>query len=220
MVRVVTTLLIILVAVGCGSSTRCIRVAVPPRVDLHAVPLIGLVTFSSNTRNLDQLATQRFLQSIQSAQPGSRVIELGPEAQLLASMQSGSWNAATLAAVKKAHNVDVIVIGRLDVEQQKPNFQFSTILKQVSGNIDVNATLNCRILETTSGATTWADGAARIANLAHADVSARTGHIGARDTEAVYGQMVDDLVYQVTDAFRQHYVLRRVPKEQVLASAD
>jgi hypothetical protein len=212
-----------LVLTGCGgSSTRTIRVAVPPRVDLHAYPLVGLVTFNSNKTSLDQLSTQRFLQAVQAAQPGSRVLELGTEQQVLASVQAASWTPATLAAVKKAHNVDVIVLGRLDVQQQKPNFQLSSIMKmqQVSAQVDVNANLNCRLLETNTGATTWADGATLTANLAHADVSKTNGHIGARDAETLYGRMVDDLVYQVTDAFREHYVLRRVPREQVVASAE
>jgi hypothetical protein len=181
--------------------------------------LVGLVTFSASRTGLDRVSTQKFLQAVQSAQPGTRVIELGSEAQVLASVSRTSWDPATLAAIKMAYHVDVIVLGRLNVEQSKPSFELSTLMKQVSAQVDVNAELNCRLLETASGATMWADGAATTANLAHADVSQRAGSIGARDPEVVYGRMVDELVYQVTDAFREHYVLRRVPKEQVLASA-
>jgi hypothetical protein len=206
---------------GCGSSnTRTVRVALPPRVDLHSYPLVGLVTFSTNRQGLDRLGTQQFLQAVQTAQPGTRVIELGPEAQVLASVHASAWTPAALAAIKEMHHVDVVVVGRLEVEQSRPSFGLSTIMKQASAQVDVKAALNCRLLETASGATMWADGSSRTANLAHADVSARSGHIGANDPDAVYGGMVDQLVCDVTDAFREHYVLRRVPKEQVVASAE
>ena len=183
--------------------------------------MVGLVTFSTNgDRGLDRLSTQRFLQAVQNAQPGSRVVELGTESQVLASVHRNSWDPATMQAIKEAHHVDVIVMGRLDVEKAKPNFQLSTFMKNLSANVDVNAALNCRLIETASGATMWADGSAMTANLAHADVSGRSGSFGAADPEAVYGKMVDGLVWQVTDAFRVHYQLRRVPADQVVATAD
>src|SRR5690349_29299 len=73
----------VMILVGC-SSTKTVRVAVPPRVDLHAYPMIGLVTFSSNGKgDLDRASTQRFLAELQAAQPGTRVIELGTEEEVL-----------------------------------------------------------------------------------------------------------------------------------------
>ena len=211
----------VLLACGCASSTRTVRCAVPPRVDLRSFPMVGLVTFSTNgDRGLDRLSTQRFLEALQSAQPGTRVVELGSEADVLKSVHRRSWDAQTLRAIKETHGVDVVVMGRLDVEKAKPNFQLSTFMRNLSANVDVNAALNCRLIETASGATMWADGSAMTANLAHADVSGRSGSFGASDPEAVYGKMVDGLVWQVTDAFRVHYVFRRVPADQVVASAD
>src|SRR4051812_30462080 len=68
---------------GCASNTRTVRVAVPPRMDLAAYPMVGLVTFTSNARGeLDRLTTQRFMQAVQEAQPGTRVVELGSEQQV------------------------------------------------------------------------------------------------------------------------------------------
>jgi hypothetical protein len=44
--------------------------------------------------------------------------------------------------------------------------------------------------------------------------------VGIRDTEAAYGNMVGQLAFEVTDAFREHYVTRRVPRDEpVTASA-
>jgi len=200
-----------------------VRVACAPRVDLKSFPLIGLVTFDSNSNEgLDRLSTQRFLQAVQAAQPGTRVVELGSEAQVLASVNRTAWDAQALAAVKAAHRVDVVVVGRFDVARQRPNFEVSSWMKSLSAaaNVDVKAELNCRLLETASGATVWAEGSSMTATLAHGSVGPHSGTIAASDPSAVYGKMVDELVWQVTDAFRVHYVTRRVPVDQVVASAD
>jgi len=215
------TLFAVALTTGC-SNTRTVRVAVPPRVDLRSYPLVGLVTFSSNANGqLDRLSTQKFLQAITCAQPGARVVELGSEPQVLASVNGHTWDAATVRAVKQAHNVDVLVIGRLDVEQAKPNVQLSTLFKQMSVSKDVNAALSAKLIETSSGATMWTDGSQCTTNVAHASFNDRgQGNFGASDPEAAYGRMVDGLVWNVTDAFRTHYVTRRVPKEEVASAAD
>src|SRR5215207_8626933 len=110
----------LVLAVGCSSGTRTVRVAVPPRVDLQAYPMVGLVTFSSNTKGeLDRLSTEKFLEAVQAAQPGTRVVELGNEQQVLASANRNTWDATTLRALKEMHGVDAIVIGRLNVKKSK-----------------------------------------------------------------------------------------------------
>jgi hypothetical protein len=53
-------------------------------------------------------------------------------------------------------------------------------------------------------------------NVANVNLNGRGhGDFSARDPEAAYGGMVDHLVCAVTDAFREHYVLREVPKDYV-----
>lgn len=211
--RVVLAVLVCFVA-GCssGPKTRTVRVAIPPRVDLASYPMVGLVTFTSNENGgLDRLSTQRFLRAVQAAQPGTRVVELGSEAQVLASVNGRAWDPATLRALREAHGVDVIVIGRIDIERSKPDVQLSTTLRNLSVSQDVDATLSAKVIEAASGATMWTNGAQAKANIAHASVNGRgRGHFGASDPEAVYGEMIDGMVYQITDDFRVHYVTRRV----------
>lgn len=213
---------VVLVCVGCSSGTRTVRVAVPPRVDLAAYPMVGLVTFSSNAKGeLGRLSTDRFLESVQAAQPGTRVVELGSEADLLASVDRRAFDAQALKAIKDAHGVDAIVIGRLDVKKAKPDVQLSTgsLFKAMSVRQDVDATLTTRLLETASGATMWTDSSKVTANLAHANFNDRgQGNFGASDPDAAYGEMVNGLVYHVTDDFRVHYVNRQVPKDQIVVA--
>jgi hypothetical protein len=215
-------LIVLLLSAGCSSGTRTVRVAVPPRVDLHAYPMVGLVTFTSNGKGeLDRLSTERFLAALQAAQPGTRVVELGTEAQVLASVNRNSWDAGTLRAIKETRGVDVIVMGRLDVEKAKTDFQVSamSMLKSMSVRQDVNAALSARLVETGTGATMWTNGAKMTANVANADVSNRGGSFGASDPQAAYGEMVDGLVFRVTDDFRVHYVTRRVPRDQTVVAS-
>jgi hypothetical protein len=184
--------------------------------------MVGLVTFTSNAHGeLDRLSTQKFLAAVQAAQPGTRVVELGNEAQVLASVKRNSWDAATLKAIKETHGVDVIVMGRLDVEKAKPDFQVSamSMLKHMSVRADVNAALSARLVETASGATMWTNGAKMTANVANADFNNRgQGSFGASDPEAAYGEMVEGLVCRVTEDFRVHYVTRRVPREETVVA--
>jgi hypothetical protein len=208
----------VMLATGC-SNTRTVRVAVPPRVDLRNYQTVGLVGFSSNARNgLDRVATERFLRAVQAAQPGTRVVELGSEQDVLASVGARGWTRDTLRDVKEKHGVDAVVIGRLDLEKEKPQVSFSSMVKQVDVRQDVNAELIARVVETDSGATMWTDSARCKTNLANGSFGQRSGHFDAKDADQTYGEMVDGLVYRVTDAFRVHYVTREVPKEAVAAA--
>jgi hypothetical protein len=199
------------------SSTRTVKVPVPPRVDLRAYPVVGLVGFESNADSeLERLTTQKFLQEIQAAQPGSRVVELGPEAEVLSSTGRRSWDAAALRSVGEQHNVNAVLVGRLDLEKVKPELQLSTVWKKISAKSDVNVVLSARLIETGTSATMWTNSAQLTTNVAHASFNQRgQGSFGARDPEAVYGNMVQELAYAITDDFREHYVLRKVRKSDL-----
>src|SRR3954447_5071102 len=114
------------------SSTKTVRVELPPKVDLHPYPVVGLVAFTSNANSdLERIATQQFLHAVQDAQPGTRVVELGSEAEVLKSTHRKTWDAAALRAVKQEHGVDVVVIGRLDMDRSKPEINVSTLFKTI-----------------------------------------------------------------------------------------
>ncbi|MGH7177458.1 MAG: hypothetical protein ACREJC_08770 [Tepidisphaeraceae bacterium] len=212
--RLLSCVVATLLFTGC---TKTIQVAVPPKVDLSRYQSIGLVAFSSNgSSDLERLSTQKFLQAVQSAQPGTRVVELGTEGQVLASVDRGSWNAATFRAIKKKHEIDAIILGRLDVEKAKPDVRLSTLWKAVSVRADVNATLSAKLIETGTGATTWTDSSQITENVAHAQFNNQgQGQFGARDPEAAYGKMIGGLACAITDDFRVHYVTRRVSKSDL-----
>src|SRR5436190_16192405 len=111
--RTVLAIIATCLLVGCSSSTRTVRVAVPPRVDLRPYPVVGLVMFTSNANgDLERLTTQRFLEQVQAAQPGTKVVELGSSSDVLSSVGHHSWDASAFRAVKEKHGVDVLVMGQ------------------------------------------------------------------------------------------------------------
>ena len=208
------SVVVLLLGTGCGGGSRTVRVAVPPRVDLSDYQTVGLVGFGSNAKGeLDRISTERFLRALHDAQPGTRIVELGSERQVLDAVGRRNWDRETFRLVAEENGVDAIVLGRIDIERVAPDVKFSTFVKRLSVKQDVNAELSARLVEAGSGATMWTDGAKCTTNIAHASFNDRGGaHFGASNPDEAYGEMVDGLVYQVTDAFRTHYVTRRVPK--------
>lgn len=207
----------LLLAAGCSSNTRCVRVAIPPRVDLAQYPTIGLVTFASSAGGeLDRLGTERFMQAVQCAQPGTRIVELGSEREVLASVSRSGFDVATIHAIKEKHGVDAIILGRLDMKKSTPNVNISagSLFGAMNVRQDVDASLTARLMESASGATTWSRSGQATANLTNAGFNTHgQGHVSSRDTQATYGAMIDGLVDQVTADFRGHYVTRRVSKD-------
>jgi hypothetical protein len=144
------------------------------------------------------------------------VIELGTDDQVLSSTGRNLWDIQTLRAVSETHGVDAVVMGRFDMEQDKPGFALSTVWKTLSVKSDVDAMLSAKLVETQTGATMWTDSAKATVNVANAQFNIHgEGHLGATDPEAVFGDMIGSLVEEITEDFRVHYITRRVPKEQL-----
>ena len=202
---------------GC-SSTTTIEVPVEPRVDLSQYQSIGLVTFASNDADdeVRALCTQQFMQSLQEAQPGTRILELGTEQRVLNSVNRSKLDPKTLQAIGEQHGVEVVVLGQLNMNKVKAQIELSTLVKTLSVKSEVDALLSAKLVETASGATMWSDSAKMRATVANASFNDRgKGVFGASDPKAVYGEMVDCMVYEITDDFRTHYITKRVPKEQL-----
>lgn len=202
---------------GC-SSYDTVRVPVAPRVDLAQYQTIGLVTFASDKADNDMrsLCTQQFLEAVQYAQPGTRVLELGEESRVLASVDRKKWDVKTLNAVKKKHGVDAVMIGRFEIEKSKPDVNLSTMFKTLSVSSNVNGMLSAKLVETETGATMWTNSAQRTAKVAAAQFDDKgRGGFGASDPKAAWGNMIGCLVTEITEDFRTHYVNKRVPKEEL-----
>lgn len=183
------------------------KVLVPPRVDLGSYGTIGIVVFTSNaTGELNTYATRRFLQSVQSGQPGVRALELGDETRVLRAVKHESLDFEAMRAIGEKWGVDAVFAGHLDVTDVKPNVQLTTMIKSMSVRADVKATLSTRLVETKSGATVWTRGASAQAPVAHVSIVSRgPADFGATDPDQAYGKLVHSLVSRVTYDFWSHW---------------
>jgi hypothetical protein len=132
---------------------------------------------------------------------------------VLATVGHNRMSRQALNAIRDEYGVDAIIVGQMEFEEAKPDVKFSTSdpFKTVNARADVEASLRARMIETDTGATFWTRSATDRATVAHANWSEDgPGTFGVTDTQAVYGGLVEQLVYRVTDDFRVHYERRVV----------
>ena len=186
------------------------KVIVPPKVDLKAFPSIGVVEFSTNAEDtLKPYVTQNFIENIQSAQPGTRILELGDADHLLRSLGHSQLNPETIQSIGQKYKVDAIILGHLQVSHTKPKINVYTAAKSLNARAYVEAALKTRILETESGATCWTratSGKTQVAGISLMEGGPFS--VGVSDPKEKYGKLVPKLVYANTMDFRSRYEYR------------
>jgi hypothetical protein len=102
----------LLLLFGCGTPT--VRVRVPPQVDLKSWPLIGVVDFTTNGYPpLGKEATEKFIQNLEAAQPGARLLELGSGDQILRDLNQNAFDPGTIKAMGTHYKVAAVLLGHL-----------------------------------------------------------------------------------------------------------
>src|SRR5687767_2735586 len=151
----------IAVTTGTVGCTRYVKVTHPPRVNLTAVPVIGVFEFETVAEApLAADVTRRFISTMQSSQPGVRVLQLGPEATALKELGFDRWTPAALAALRQKHRVDGMVRGRLEVSNPTPKLSARGLsLASLQARVEVDGSLQAEIHETSSGTMVWSNGA-------------------------------------------------------------
>ena len=194
---------------GCSHTEQ---VRVPPRVQLGAYNHIGVIEFSTNAEdNLKPYVTQNFIQNLQSAQPGTRIIELGSEEQLLQSMRCKQLDLETIKLIGNKYNVDAVIFGHLEISEIKPSIKVFTVTESLKAKAYIEALLSAKLLETDSGATLWTNATSGKTQVARINLS-KGGLIGfgVSDPQEKYGKLVPELVYANTTDFRHRYEYRKV----------
>jgi hypothetical protein len=184
-----------------------LALVVPPRVDLGSYNPIGLIELSSNAKgNLQQFATQKLVETVQSAQPGTRILELGKREPILRAIEHDELDFEAIRTIGERYQVDSVLVGGLEVTDVKPKVRVSTFLTSMSARAEVAATMSVRLVETASGATVWSSSARGQESVAHVSIVSRgPADFGASDPESAYGRLVQTLVHQVTRDFRARY---------------
>jgi hypothetical protein len=195
---------VVLLSLACAKRPM---VEIPPRVDLYAFDMIGVVQFTTESKgSLASFATQRFVEALQESQPGVKVLELGTVDEVKKTLKRDDTGFETVRAIGEHYRVGAVIVGVLDVEEVKPRLDLQSMVTSGSVSADVKASLTTRIMETAHGATLWTRSSAITSTVAQVGITGGGVRFDAKDPESAYGNMVDALVEDLTQDFRVSYV--------------
>jgi hypothetical protein len=204
--------LAVLFALACAAPRP--KVLVPPRVNLGGFGSIGMVEFGGMPAGDAGLrASREFLATLQQAQPGVPILELGGESHVLQAVGHEALDPEAIQAIGEKYHVDALVVGHLETRGAVPSFSMSSFAESLSASAgaDMEGTLSARILETRSGATLWARSAQWKEPLARVDLTQGTlPQLGATDANGAEARLVHGLVSSVTGDFWSHW--ERAPR--------
>ena len=199
----------ILILFGCSHTEK---ILIPPNLDLRPYGTVGIIEFSTNAETeLKQYATQEFIQTVQAAQPGVRILELGRKDRVLKKVGQEQLDPEAIRAIGSAYHVDVLVFGQLSISEPKPNVRLSSTWESIRAGADIEASLMTKLWQTDSGITLWTKSSSTSESVARlrADTSGNI-KFGASDPKDAYSKLVPNLVYANTTDFRPRYEYRRV----------
>jgi hypothetical protein len=196
-------IMLLLVAMLCACS-RTVVVPVPPRVDLKGYGTLGIVEFASNSdRAINAHATRQFQEQVQSAQPGTRFIELGSREAVLAAVGAREMDPDALRRIGQKYGVAAVFLGDVAYSEPRTDIKVTDIYKLEGGvRSELRGDISSRLLETGSGASIWTRSAWAKRQLGAVSVSAERGVSGGMSGSNPREDMVPSLVYQVTHDFR------------------
>jgi hypothetical protein len=196
-------LLFVLVALV-SSCARTVVVPVPPRVDLKGYGTLGIIDFGSNgERGTAGQATRNFQEHLQSAQPGTRIVELGSRDAVLAAVGARELDPPALRRIGEKYGVAAVFVGDLVYSEPRTDFKVTDISKLEGGvRAELRGDISSRLIETSGGASVWTRSASTKRQLGALSVSAERGVSGGLSNSNPREEMVPALVYQLTHDFR------------------
>jgi hypothetical protein len=178
----------------------------PARLDLAPYGRIALVTFAGDQPNdgMSALATQRFAEALLASQSGVELLELGAADSALRALPPNADGAAIAQALGKQKNVPAVFVGTLKVSKVKPRGHIDASGMNVRAG--VSAELTVRLLSTSTGGTVWRSSSVANGTVGRLNISDRLPSIALRDKEEAYGEVVHQLIIDVTRDLRPTWV--------------
>jgi len=180
--------------------------AVPARLDLAPYGRIAVVTFSTDQSNrvMSALATQRFAEALLASQSGIELLELDAADSTLKGLPANADGVAMAQALGRQRDVPAVFVGQLKVSGVKPRGNLSVTGMNVRAA--VSAELTVRLLSTKTGGTVWRSSSAANGTVGRLGLSGSLPSIAMRDKEEAYGEVVGQLVSDVTRDMRPTWV--------------
>lgn len=180
--------------------------AVPARLDLAPYGRIAVVTFSTDQSNgaMSALATQRFAEALLASQSGIELLELDVADSSLKGLPANTDGVAMAQALGRQRNVPAVFVGQLKVSGVKPRGHLG--VSGMNVRAAVSAELTVRLLSTKTGGTVWRSSSAANGTVGRLAMSGSLPSIAMRDKEEAYGEVVGQLVSDVTRDLRPTWV--------------
>jgi len=180
--------------------------AVPARLDLAPYGRIAVVTFSTDQSNsaMSALATQRFAEALLASQSGFELLELDAADSSLKGLAANSDGVALAQALGRNRDVPAVFVGQLKVSGVKPRGHLG--VSGMNVRAAVSAELTVRLLSTKTGGTVWRSSSAANGTVGRLAMSGSLPSIAMRDKEEAYGEVVGQLVSDVTRDLRPTWV--------------
>ncbi len=180
--------------------------AVPARLDLAPYGRIAIVAFSTEQSNsgMSTLATQRFAEALLRSQTGVELLELDGADASLKTFSADADAAAMALALGREKNVPAVFVGHLKVSGVKPRGNIS--VSGMNVRAAVSAELTVRLLSTKTGGTMWRSSSAANGTVGRIGLSGALPSVAMRDKEEAYGEVVGQLVTNVTRDLRPTWV--------------
>ena len=196
---------------GC-SSPQTVLVSVPPRMDLKSYGTLGLVEFASNADSaINARATREFLSHVHSAQPGTRIVELGSREAALAAVGARQLDADALRRIGEKYGVDALILGEIAYSEPKTEVKIGDLSKLEGGvRTEVRGDMSAKVVETRSGASVWSASSWARRQVGRVNVSGDQGVSGALRNADPREEMLPSLLSNLTQDFRPGTVRQQV----------
>lgn len=186
-------------------------VRVPPGIDLLSLEKIGLITFNVENAEgaLDEIATQHFLEELQRAQQGIRIIEIGKMDEVLAKVRENTMNPQAAEAIGEEFGVSSFFFGKILVSDIKPKIDIASIVNSLRVRATFDVFMSARLVDVDNGAILWTDSVDREGNLAYLHLSkGMVPSFTVRDQDKTYRGMINQMIRRLTIDLRP--TLRRL----------
>jgi len=197
---VVCTFLVLCAGIlGCGK-----RVMVPPRINLKDHEVIGIIEFKcTHEGKLGPLVTQDFTESIRRDQGMVRIVDLGPEKEVLKAVNMKKLDRDAYQAIGDKYEVNTIIAGELKISDIRPKIDIGLAFGILSFRAEVDAALAVRMIEISSGASVWNSSASASREIGGVTIfGGKDFAFNAEDPEESYGVLVDVLVDRTSRDFQ------------------
>jgi hypothetical protein len=188
-------------AVSCSSH----YVLDPPAVDLGPLGPLGLITFSvvNAKGDLDEIATQSFLQHVTAAQRVP-VLEIGKLDAVFTKTGAKALDPAAAKAIGQSYEVKSFFHGDVRISKVKPQVDLNAML---GGSLAVRASydiaVTVRLVSTETGATLWTRSAAQNGTVGMLTLGAdQVPYFGMTDKDQATIDLIRNLMHQLTWDFR------------------